>query len=264
MGLLLNSFIITQAVDRTQVGSVAVGDSFNVKVVTNTLDLAALGLELSDIEEVDFAEFGLEDLGMTISDGIETLVPQTGEVFTVSVDTLPTDTADGAINVTFKEVSQVVPTDFYIGTPVVSVDWDGWIAKLDTLIAEANALENVTAETRSRTNNDTHFQNAVRLNVPVPAKLDLGIPEVMVDHDMLYDKTTGIMEMMKIDVTADTGTVIGSLTQTFHTVKTTDPPTPKASSSSESSSSSSAFGFELVTFVITFSVIGILVKKRNK
>jgi len=266
--LLLSQIAVAQDlnIDRTKIG-VAVGDTFNFMVVEDSLDLGSLGIDLSDIGDgIDLSKFGIENLGNLVAT-IETLVPAEGEVFSVTVKTLPGATTAGLIELAFKGESEEVEAEFYFGLPIVFTDWDGWVEILDNVTAEADALPDIEAATTSRLNDATHFQNIVVVSIPPPADLSQ-FSGLDLKIDFKYNKVTGVQERMEITLNLDTGTSIGNVELSLIIEQTDDSITPNDTSNTSNTdttdeSGSSVFGFELISGLLALGMVTIIYKRKK-
>lgn len=275
MGILLFSTpSLAIDINRTNIG-VQKGDTFNMKVVEDTLNLAELdqlGISLTELVGDELSELGLNNLGISVSDGVENLIPDEGDVFTVKVDTLPSEDSQtlGKIELTFLGVSEVFTTDFFLGTPVTFTDWDGWVEILDNITATVNELNDTTAATVSRIhlNNNTHFGNKISVTLPSPEDVTT-ITGINLIQEMLYEKSTGILLslIVELEVSIDLGGTTSTLSQSFEIEKTDESASgassSESSSTSDSDDSNSVPGYDFVVIIFSLGILVILFKKHK-
>ena len=271
--LLFTTPSLAVDINRTSIG-VQEGDTFNMKVVEDTLNLAQLdplGISLTELVGDELSELVLDNLGISISDGVENLILDEGDVFTVKVDTLPSEDSQtlGKIELTFQGVSEVVTTDFFLGTPVTFTDWDGWVEILDNITATVNDFNDTTAATVSRIhlNNNTHFGNKISVTFPLPEGVTT-VTGINLVQDMLYDKTTGILLFLSInlEVSLDLGGTSSKLSQTYEIEKTDDSTSDESSetsSTNDGDESNPVPGFEFIVILVSLGTLAILFKKSK-
>lgn len=253
--IFFSNFTTANAVDRSLVG-VEVGDNFKLKIVANSFDPANIGIDFENYD-INFGDLSLDEIGYTI----EGFIPKLDEVIGVEVVTLPTNETAGEIELEYMNNKETLTTDFYIGTPVVFVDWEGWTTILNDVVANLTALDNVYSATLGRENNDTYFMNYIYLSIDIPDEEDqsLGIYQ-----KMTYEKTTGFLEIMEIKLVIETDTPLGDIEQIFKVIRTDESITaePESSDKSESTSDSFTPGFELISLISSIFLISKFKKRK--
>lgn len=253
--IFFSNFTSVNAVDRSLVG-VEVGDKLNLKIVANSFDPAILGIDF-DALDVDLDQLSLDTIGFTI----DNLIPDLNDVVGVEVVTLPDNSTIGEIKLSYLNLTETLPTDFYIGTPVALIDWDGWSTILENVTTDINAIDGVYATTINRVNNDTYFMNYVYLSIELPEEIDesLGIHQ-----KMTYEKSTGFLEMMEIKIVIELDAPLEDIVQVFKIIRTDEVVTQEPETNTESDTESENFtpGFELITLIGSIFIIS-KYKRRN-
>ncbi|OLS19669.1 MAG: hypothetical protein HeimC3_44320 [Candidatus Heimdallarchaeota archaeon LC_3] len=243
---------------------VSVGDSFNIKVLANDLDLEAIIPDDDDLG-FDFSEIGLDELKFELFNDLEneSLIPEVGDVVIVTVETLPSSTSVGSISLELDGLKNNIETGFILGTPVTFIDWTVWVTYLNELVTKVESATDIGISLIIN-NSDTKFTSNVFLDFPIPAGLQPYLTSLEILQKMIYDKTTGIQEMMKVDLTyTSPSQLVGTQTQSLH-YELTDEDITTSSNPETSIETTTTPGYELFATVLSITIVAVLIKYKKK
>jgi hypothetical protein len=243
------------------------GESFNIKVLENTLDLSQF--EDADLG-FDFADVGLEELALKIYDAIQnkTVVPEAGDIIVVTVKEVPSATADGSISLSLEELTADLATGFLIGTPVTYTNWDVWETYLNELKDTVTTEGEITIGLDINQIGD-YFRAEVDLDFSnkIPVDLSQLFDELKVKIIVKYEKTSGIQEMMQVNVTTDGPSVFSKGSTSLSYERTEEQP-PEPTTTTENNGTGpdleSIPGFEFFIPVITIGIVSVAINRRRK
>ena len=239
------------------------GDSFNIKVLANDFDLKAIVSEVNDLG-FNFSEIGLNDLKFELYDEVvnEQLIPEANDIIVITVENLPAASSLGKISLELDGVTNDFETGFVIGTPVTFIDWNVWETYLQDLVTKVKSESEISISLIIN-NSATKFSSNLFLDFPIPDQLKTTLTSIKVTQEMVYDKTTGIQEMMKVDLTyKSTSDLVGTQSQSLHYVLTDEnPSTSNAESSIETTTSP---GFEIFGSILSVAVFSVLIKYKKR
>jgi hypothetical protein len=242
------------------------GDSFNIKILENTLDL-------SDFEDADFgfdlADLGLDDLANKINDTIkdETVIPEAGDIIVVTVVEVPSATAGGTISLSLEDLTGELETKFLLGTPVTYTDWDVWETYLNDLknLATSEGISLVLNVDKSGDNFLTEID--LDLSSQIPVDLSQLFDEIKVKIITKYEKTSGMQEMLQVNLTTDGPSVFSKGSTSLYYEQTDEQP-PEPTTTTEDNGTGpdleSIPGFEFFIPVITIGIVSIAINRRRK
>jgi hypothetical protein len=239
------------------------GDSFNVLVVNNTIDLEGLGIELSDLD-FDFASLGITSLNLEYYDATNdvTISPDEGDIVVVEV----VDTENGKISLSLDGATVEVATGFLLGTPVAFVNWDLWETYLGDLEVTIETESDIEL-TLAIENGAEVFSVDVDVSFPIPAEFQQTLTSFSVNLLTEYSKDTGIQEKLKITVVTDGESILVKRTMALqYTLTDQEPPEPTSTSESEEGTGPdlSVPGFEFAIPLLTMGVLAVLINRKRK
>ncbi|MHA2362677.1 MAG: hypothetical protein ACXAC7_01870 [Candidatus Hodarchaeales archaeon] len=257
------------------------GDVFNIEVVNdgrpdnnrggskfdpNNFDPSQLP------EGVDPSQFTGDRLGLLGNLEVKNFIlrpllrptPAEGTIYSINVVKLPSNSSMGTIKYEIPEQgTEYFDTNFVLGDPVISTDWDGWNTEINQIITDLNSLEAVkSAKLTEINNNNMYFETKITIEMDVtilPSDENRGSFEsVELTQQLRYNKATGIREILKLDSNMES-TERGNIVQTtFLKFTTSDPrvaPQPQ---------NNSLFNYAIFAGLFFFVGFGALFVVQNK
>ena len=260
MVLFASTLILNPVLANEKLVGVEIGDTFNLKVVENSFDPSDLGVDFKQFSDISFKDLSLDQINVEVGN----MVPDKNEVIGIEVSQLPSETTTGTIDITYWNVTETVETDFYIGTPVTTTNWTDWGNKIDIILAEMAATsDDVYTNNLERELNASYFMNHAYLSIALPDDPD---NKLRIHQIMEYERDTGILGSMTINIELDTGTQLGTIKQTFKVIQTDEPITTQPPTDTGSSAKNPLTpGFELFSLTLAMPVaIGFIRRFKRK
>lgn len=257
--MLTSAFTNAQSVDPSLV-NVEVGDQFKIEVLKNNIDLEALGVDPNELSSFNFTDVGIEQFNFAIVNETlgKTEIPQQGDVIIVEVSALPTGSTDGAVILSLGNMSQDWVTHFSIGTPVTYLDWDMWEDMLEGLEMNYENASDFALEVNVNNTGLDLFKSTVTLEFGIPEEMSTYVQDLRIIQEMQYNKTNGIMELMRVDIIASTS--FGPMNQGIW-LERTYVELADTTESSSGNETSNVPGYEFAVFVTTALVLTLVRRK---
>ncbi|MHA2332203.1 MAG: hypothetical protein ACXAEU_09260, partial [Candidatus Hodarchaeales archaeon] len=209
--ITLTPSYLTTAVDLNQV-SVSAGDTFNLEVIENPKSDKTRPTDVSDITKpTDVSDFtkperytpgeggGFSKLELNIENYMSSLpfmVPAQGFVFSVTVDSVPSNESAGKFGVDIDNDGDYdyESSEFILGMPVVSTDWKGWVETVNEILNTANKLDTVeTASLDMLTNTSSMFGFTFTFDIQMTEEMISKFSSMEITHSVSYYKGSGII-----------------------------------------------------------------------
>ena len=256
-----STFILAKNGENLSFG-VNIGDHFNMLVtdiperpsVSEGGELPA-GVNVSALLNINYDNFTLRPI-------IKPL-PKVGTSISMNITQFPNNSLPGIINCNISQNYTKIESNFVLGEPVVSNNWDRWLELINTMeeqkIVDDKAITVIHLEV-----NETYFTSILLFKPTIPDVIKLLVPSIEIKQTLRYFVTSGIRDLIKVDISISVVFFGTSLSTTSLKYISDSYSKLESSSSSSPPSSLDNFPFIIIPIIIFVPVAVLLMAKRYR
>jgi hypothetical protein len=245
---LLSSTSILARIENTESFGVNIGDQFNL-LVTNLPERPSSSQGGDPPEGVNFTQLlNLNLDNFTLRPVIYPL-PPVGTPISLNITRLTNNSSPGVIRYNISQNYTEINTNFVLGEPVVSNDWEKWISVINSM-EEIQVVDNKTITVVELELNDTYFSSVLLFKPKVPDSIKFFVSTFEIKQTLRYFVSSGIRDLIEVETTIKVlffGTYVSTTSLEYISDSYTR---PERTSSSSSTSPPDLFQILLIPVII--------------
>ena len=177
---------------------VNIGDQFNL-LVTDTPERPSVsqggelpaGVNITALLNLNLDNFTLRPI-------IDPL-PAIGTPISYNITKFPISSAPGIIRYNISQNYTNFNSNFILGEPVVSTEWDRWLNLINTM-EDQQTVDDKVMTVNYLELNETYFTSILSFKPEIPDSIRLLVPSIEIKQTLRYFVSSGIRDLIKVEI----------------------------------------------------------------
>jgi hypothetical protein len=194
----ISTFIVAEGGEEPSFG-VNIGDRFNL-LVTEVPERPSVSEGGDPPAGVNFTKlFNLNLDNFTLRPIIDPL-PSVGTSISLNITKLANNSSFGNIRYNISQNYTDIASNFILGEPIVSNNWERWIEVINTM-EEKKVIDDKAITVIRLELNETYFTSILLFKPKIPDSISLLVSKFEIKQTLRYFVASGIRDLIKVEIT---------------------------------------------------------------
>ncbi len=126
-------------------------------------------------------------------------LPPVGTSISLNITKFPTNSSPGIICYNISQNYTEIGSNFVLGEPVVSIDWDRWLELINTMEAQ-KIVDDKEITVIHLELNATYFTSILLFMPRIPDSIRVMVPSIKIKQTLRYFVSSGIRDLIKVEI----------------------------------------------------------------